>query len=115
MLLSSYNAIDQQYISWKDSQKETKKYKDELSLPINLGKDIDVNWVIKDLSNIENILISGAMGTSKTNFLDTVIYSLGETYSPEKLKLVLLVLVDCKLLHRKHIKSLTSLFLLGPM
>jgi S-DNA-T family DNA segregation ATPase FtsK/SpoIIIE len=91
----------QQYIKWKDSQKEIETYKDDFSLPINFGKDEDGNWIIRDLSNIENILISGATGTGKSNFLDSVICSLAEIYSSEDLKLVL---IDCKLTHLNYIK-----------
>jgi DNA segregation ATPase FtsK/SpoIIIE-like protein len=93
--------MGQQYIYWKEAHKETKKYKDKYSLPINFGKDENGNWVIRDLSNIENILISGATGTGKSNFLDNVICSLAEIYSSEDLKLVL---IDCKLTHFNYIK-----------
>jgi DNA segregation ATPase FtsK/SpoIIIE-like protein len=93
--------MSQQYIYWEEAHKETRKYKDKYSLPINFGKDKNGNWIIKDLSNIENILISGATGTGKSNFLDSVICSLAETYSSEDLKLVL---IDCKLTHFNYIK-----------
>jgi S-DNA-T family DNA segregation ATPase FtsK/SpoIIIE len=93
--------MGQQYIYWKDSHKETKKYKDKFSLPINFGKDKEGNWVIRDLSDIENILISGAVGTGKSNFLDTVVCSLADMNDSEELKIVL---IDNKLLLQHYIK-----------
>ncbi len=93
--------MPQQYIYWKESQKETEKYKNKFSLPINFGKDTDGIWVIKDLSDIKNILISGATGVGKSNFLDNVIYSLAKMYNPKELKLVI---IDPKLTHFDYIK-----------
>lgn len=68
----------------KDLQKE--KYK----LPVILGRDTEGNVLIKDLVDIPNILMSGATGTGKSVFLDSVISTLMTVKTSRELKFILI-------------------------
>jgi S-DNA-T family DNA segregation ATPase FtsK/SpoIIIE len=86
--------MGQQYIYWEESKEKLTQYKDPDKLCIPIGKDKDDNWVIKDLVELGNILISGHTGTGKSNFLNLLICSLMVSHTKEDLRFVL---IDTKL------------------
>jgi len=75
------------YVYLKDCLKDLQKEKYEL--PIILGKDIEGKLVIKDLVDIPNILMAGATGSGKSNFIDSVILTLLTAKTSDEVKLIL--------------------------
>jgi len=69
--------------------------KNEIKLPIALGKDISGNPVVGDLSAMPHLLIAGTTGSGKSVCINTIILSLLYKYSPEKCNLIL---IDPKML-----------------
>ncbi len=70
----------------KDCLKDIDQNKKEL--PIILGKDAKGNTVIKDLTEIGSVLISGATGSGKSVFIQSVIYTLLKTKSPQEVRFI---------------------------
>lgn len=54
-----------------------------------IGVDENGNDVSKDFSNINNILVSGTVGSGKTNFVRSVLLSLVEKYDNEQIGLII--------------------------
>lgn len=79
---------DASYVSLQDCLKELDKEK--YSIPIVLGKNVENKVVIKDLKELKNILISGATGTGKSVFLDSVINTILLTKTPQEVQLILI-------------------------
>lgn len=59
-------------------------------LPLCLGKDIDGNPFVSDLSKMPHLLIAGATGTGKSVCLNSMITSLLYKCSPEEVKLLMI-------------------------
>jgi len=77
-----------EYVYLKDCLKEVdvKSYE----IPIIFGKDTEGKIVVKDLVDIQNILMTGATCTGKSVFLKSVVYTLLKTKTPEELQLLLI-------------------------
>lgn len=61
----------------------------ENELSFAIGEDVDGNPVCGDFTHLRHILVGGAGGSGKTEFLHTMIYSLVTRYSPDEVRLVL--------------------------
>jgi DNA segregation ATPase FtsK/SpoIIIE, S-DNA-T family len=60
------------------------------TLPIALGRDLEGKPVIGDLAKMPHLLIAGATGTGKSVTINTVITSLIYTYTPKRLRLLMI-------------------------
>ena len=58
-------------------------------LPIALGKDIEGNTIVKDLTKLEHILIAGGTLTGKTNTIYSIINSLLYKCTPTDLRFII--------------------------
>jgi len=74
---------------------DEKFYKQEIKLPIALGKNISGIPVVSDLSEMPHLLIAGTTGSGKSVCINTIILSLLYKYTPEKCNLIL---IDPKML-----------------
>lgn len=59
------------------------------TLPIPLGVDKEGKYILGDLEKLGHILIAGTTGSGKSNFINALIYTLIQKYSPEKLQFYL--------------------------
>lgn len=59
------------------------------NLNVKLGKDSDGNYFSYDIARMGHLLIEGAYGTGKTQFLHNTIKQLIENNSPEEIKLII--------------------------
>jgi len=59
------------------------------NLNIKLGKDSKGNYLSYDIEKMGHLLIGGAFGTGKTQFLHNIVKQLIENNSPEEIKLVI--------------------------
>ena len=74
---------------------DEKFYKNEIKLPIALGKSISGIPIVGDLSSMPHLLIAGTTGSGKSVCINTIILSLLYKYTPEKCNLIL---IDPKML-----------------
>ncbi len=79
---------EQETVYLKDCLKDVEKGK--FVLPIILGKDIEGKTIIKDLTDIENILIAGKIRSGKSIFTNAIIYTLLNEKKPQDLRFVLI-------------------------
>lgn len=63
------------------------KLKKDFKLPVLLGDDVIMKDQVKDLTELENIIIAGSTGSGKSMFNNTLIWSLILSNSPKDLKL----------------------------
>ncbi len=77
------------------------------SLYIGLGRAIDGNTVIADLTEMPHLLIAGATGSGKSVCINSIIASLLFQYSPKDLKMLL---IDPKKVELVNYKKLPHLF-----
>ena len=75
-------------------------------LPLILGRNINGNDVLMDLSKAPHLLVAGTTGTGKSVCLNTFIVSLISKFSPEDLKLIL---VDPKVVEMQAYNTLPHL------
>ncbi len=69
--------------------------KNDIKLPIALGKNISGTSIIGDLSSMPHLLIAGTTGSGKSVCINTIILSLLYRHSPDKCKFIL---IDPKML-----------------
>ncbi|WP_339045634.1 FtsK/SpoIIIE family DNA translocase [Candidatus Mesenet endosymbiont of Agriotes lineatus] len=75
---------------------ETDEYKNsELKLPITLGKSINGEPVIADLTKMPHLLVAGTTGSGKSVAINTMILSLIYRLSPDQCKMIM---IDPKML-----------------
>lgn len=76
-------------VSLKEILSSVENKKEEMSLPIGLGKTVDHRDFIMDLSKSLNIMIAGGVGKGKPEIMNSILSSLITTNNPSELKLVL--------------------------
>lgn len=73
-----------------NSELKTKKFKNfKGELPVPFGRDVKNKQFIVDVSTLPHLLIGGAKGSGKSNFLNSLLVSLLSKHSPSTLKLIL--------------------------
>ncbi len=82
--------LNEKIVELKDVLPKLQEEFKSKNLPVVLGRDLEENILIKDLSELKNILISGSTGTGKTIFCESVIYGLLKTKTPKELQLSLI-------------------------
>ncbi|KJV69616.1 FtsK/SpoIIIE family DNA translocase [Candidatus Neoehrlichia procyonis] len=86
---------------------DSKEYRDaKLKLPIILGKSIDGEPVIADLTKMPHLLIAGTTGAGKSVAINTMILSLLYSLTPEQCKMIL---IDPKVLELSIYDSIPHL------
>ncbi len=76
------------------------------ALPIALGRDLEGQPVIADLSKMPHLLIAGATGSGKSVAINTIITSLTYRYTPKQLRLLM---VDPKMVELSMYNALPHL------
>ena len=64
--------------------------KNDIKLPIALGKNISGIPIISDLTSMPHLLIAGTTGSGKSVCINTTILSLLYKYTPDKCNLILI-------------------------
>lgn len=62
---------------------------DDKGIYFALGKDIDNNYYVGDISDFPHAIVAGATGSGKSVCLNTMLVSLLYKYSPEQLRLII--------------------------
>jgi S-DNA-T family DNA segregation ATPase FtsK/SpoIIIE len=95
-------------VCFKNLVQETPFYKDELKIPIVLGRLASGEPVVSDLASMPHLLIAGTTGTGKSVFVNTLICRLLFRFTQRELKLVL---VDPKMVELSHYEGIPHLLL----
>jgi DNA segregation ATPase FtsK/SpoIIIE, S-DNA-T family len=95
-------------VFFKDMVQETPFFKEEIRIPIALGRMASGEPVTADLAAMPHLLVAGATGTGKSVFINTLIASLLYRFSPEKLKMIL---VDPKMVELSQFEGIAHLLL----
>jgi S-DNA-T family DNA segregation ATPase FtsK/SpoIIIE len=82
------------------------KVRDEMALPMYLGKDASGNPLIADLASMPHMLIAGTTGSGKSVCMNSIIMSFLFTRRPDELKLIL---VDPKMVEMAQFKDIPHL------
>ena len=83
-----------------------KFYKNEIKLPIALGKSISGSPLIADLTSMPHLLIAGTTGSGKSVCINTIISSLLYRHNPEICKFIL---IDPKMLELSSYEGIPHL------
>lgn len=78
------------YVFFKDVLKDLKSKRGRYNLPIILGKDVENRLIVRDLTEIPNILMAGATGTGKTVFLMASLTTLALTNSEKEVQFIIM-------------------------
>lgn len=79
-----------EFVYLTEELKECKEELEKLNIPLVLGRDLEDNLVIKDITETGSFLISGSTGTGKSVFIESVIYTLLKTKNPSDIKFVII-------------------------
>jgi len=82
------------------------KVRDEMALPMYLGKDASGNPLTADLASMPHMLIAGTTGSGKSVCMNSIIMSFLFTRRPDELKLIL---VDPKMVEMAQFKDIPHL------
>lgn len=80
---------NKKFLYLKEVFESPKWQKNNAILPIALGKDIEGNTIVKDLTKLEHILIAGGTLTGKTNTIYSIINSLLYKCTPTDLRFII--------------------------
>ena len=77
-------------------------------LPLALGKDINGNVVVTDLTQLSHLLIAGATGSGKSVCINSIILGLLKKYSPAELNFIMADLKVVELCDYKNLPHLLT-------
>lgn len=95
-------------VFFKDLVQETPFFKNEIRIPVALGRLASGEPVTADLAAMPHLLVAGSTGTGKSVFINTLIASLLYRFSPQQLKLIL---VDPKMVELSLYEGIPHLLL----
>lgn len=95
-------------VFFKDLVNETPFFKEELKIPVALGRLASGEPIAADLASMPHLLIAGTTGTGKSVFINTLISSLLFRFTPRELKLIL---VDPKMVELSLYEEIPHLLL----
>lgn len=95
-------------VFFKDMVQETPFFKEEIRIPIALGRLASGEPVTADLAAMPHLLVAGATGTGKSVFINTLIASLISRFTPQQLKMIL---VDPKMVELAQYEGIAHLML----
>ncbi len=95
-------------VFFKDLVQETPFFKDEIRIPVALGRLASGEPVTADLAAMPHLLVAGSTGTGKSVFINALIASLLYRFSSQQLKLIL---VDPKMVELSLYEGIPHLLL----
>jgi S-DNA-T family DNA segregation ATPase FtsK/SpoIIIE len=83
-------AIHPQEVNFKEMLLHYQRNTRRLTIPILLGKAINGEWVMADLTRTPHMLIAGATGSGKSVCINTIVMSILMNSRPEEIKLLMI-------------------------
>jgi len=82
-------AIHPQEVNFKEMLLYYNQKGRKLQIPILLGKAVNGEWVLADLTRMPHLLIAGATGSGKSVCINTIVMSILMTARPDEIKLLM--------------------------
>ncbi|MBM3184356.1 MAG: DNA translocase FtsK, partial [Chlamydiae bacterium] len=83
-------AIHPQEVNFKEMLLHYQQKERKLAIPILLGKAINGDWVLSDLTRMPHLLIAGATGSGKSVCINTLVMAILMNARPEEVKLLMI-------------------------
>ncbi|HPI39599.1 MAG TPA: DNA translocase FtsK 4TM domain-containing protein [Pseudobdellovibrionaceae bacterium] len=100
--------VKRETVFYKELISENTFWKDEFTLPLALGRNVEGDPRIVDLRKMPHLLIAGTTGSGKSVFVASIIAGLIFKHSPKTLRMVL---IDPKMVDLAHFATIPHLIL----
>lgn len=83
-------AIHPQEVNFREMLVQYQQKGRRMQIPILLGKAVNGDWVLSDLTKMPHLLIAGATGSGKSVCINTIVMSIVMNARPEEVKLLMI-------------------------